>query len=303
MSLPMPQDYPSLRGRVVLITGAGRGFGRLMAIALAAQGAQVLGTSARNRAELDATAAAVAAAAQASGRGGRFVGSLSDVSREADCAATAVLALREFGRIDALVNNAARGPLEAHANYFVDKPKFWTTPPEAYRRMVETNLIGAFLMTRAVVPGMLERGFGRIVNVSTSRPTMVMQGLAAYGATKAGLEAATVVWAKDLEGTGVTANVLLPGGPADTALIPGGVVGTRAPADFRAGHGPGGDEGRAGGILPAEVIVAPTLWLCADESSPFNGRRIVGKDWDPEVAPEIARAKAMQPQHPAPQIM
>jgi 3-oxoacyl-[acyl-carrier protein] reductase len=295
--------YPSLRGRVVLVTGAGRGFGRLMALALAEQGALVLGTSARNRDELDATAAQVEAAARAAGRGGRFVGTLADVSRDADCEAAVALAVREFGRVDALVNNAARGPMEANANYFAAKPRFWEAPPDAYRRMVETNLVGAFLMARAVVPGMLGRGFGRIVNLSTSHPTMVMQGLAAYGATKAGLEAATVMWAKDLAGTGVTANVLLPGGPADTALLPGGGRGALAPAGYRAGKGPTGDEGRIGGILPAEVIVPPTLWLCADESAAYNGRRIVGKDWDPDVPPEVAVAKAMQPQGQAPRIM
>lgn len=295
--------YPSLRGRVVLVTGAGRGFGRLMSLALAEQGAQVLGTSARNRAELDATAAAVNAAAAAAGRGGRFVGALADVSSETECEAVAAQATREFGRIDALVNNAARGPMEANPNYFQEKPKFWSAPADAWRRMIETNLVGVFLMTRAVVPGMLERGLGRIINISTSHPTMVMQGLAAYGAAKAGVEAATVMWAKDLAGTGVTANVLLPGGPADTALVPGGGAGKLAAADYRAGKGPTGDEGRIGGILPAEVIVPPTLWLCADESSAFNGRRIVGKDWDPEVAPELAVAKAMQPQGVAPRIM
>lgn len=295
--------YPSLRGRVVLVAGAGRGFGRLMSLALGAQGAWILGTAARNRAELDATAADVNAAAASAGLGGRFVGTLADVSRDADCEAAAALALREFGRIDALVNNAARGPMEANPDYFDEKPKFWTAPPDAWRRMIETNLIGAYLMTRAVVPGMVRRGFGRIVNLSTSHPTMVMQGLAAYGAAKAGLEAATVMWAKDLEGSGVTANVLLPGGPADTALLPGGGFGARAQPNFRAGQGATGDEGRIGGILPADVIVPPTLWLCADESSAFNGRRIVGKDWDPEVPPEQAVARAMQPKHDAPRIM
>ncbi len=295
--------YPSLRGRVVIVTGAGRGFGRLMSLALAEQGAFVVGTSGRNRAELDDTGAAVEAAARAAGHGGRFVGTLADVSREQDCEATAALARRTFGRIDALVNNAARGPLEANANYFNEKPKFWATTPAAYRTMVETNLIGVFLMTRAVVPGMVEQRFGRIINISTSNPTMVMQGLAAYGATKAGLEASTVLWARDLEGTGVTANVLLPGGPADTALIPGGVIGTRAKAGFQAGKGPVGDEGRVGGILPADVIVPPTLWLCADDSAMFNGRRLVGKDWDPEQPPIVAAARAMQPQGAAPRIM
>ena len=158
-------------------------------------------------------------------------------------------------------------------------------------------------MARAATPQFLANKFGRIVNISTSLPTMVMQGLAAYGSTKAGLEVATIVWSRDLADTGVTANVLLPGGPADTALIPGGTVGTRTPADFRQGKGARGDEGRVGGILPAEVMVAPTLWLCADESNACNGRRLVAKDWDPDLDPATAAAGCMQPQNPNPRIM
>ncbi len=298
-----PGRYPSLRGRSVVVTGAGRGFGRLIALALVEQGARVLGTSARAAAELEQTRADAELAAARSGAGGEFVALLADVSRAEDCERTVAEATSRFGRVDALVNNAARGPLEAHASYFVDKPKFWEATPEAFRTMVETNLIGAFLMARAAAPGMVSRGFGRIINLSTSRPTMVMQGLAAYGATKAGLEVSSVIWAKDLAGTGVTVNVLLPGGPSDTALIPGGVVGTRAPADFRAGRGATGDEGRVGGILPAEVVVPPALWLCADESGEYTGRRIVGKDWDPELPWAEALARAMAPRQDAPSIM
>lgn len=292
--------FPELRGRSVLITGAGRGFGRLMALALVAQGARVLGTAARSGAELARTAADAALAAR---DGGAFEACIADVRDEADCARSVGLAIERFGRLDVLINNAARGPLEANADYFRAKPPFWEADPAAYRTMVETNLIGAFQMARAAVPGMLARGFGRIVNLSTSLPTMVMQGLAAYGPTKAALEVATVVWARDLEGTGVTANVLLPGGPSDTALIPGGVVGERANPTFRAGKGPVGDEGRVGGILPPEIMVPPTLWLCSEGSASYNGRRFVAKDWDPDLPPADAAARAVQAQHAAPRIM
>ncbi|MFO1427749.1 MAG: SDR family oxidoreductase [Steroidobacteraceae bacterium] len=287
----------------MIVTGAGRGFGRLMALALAQQGALVLATSGRRQQELTTSCEQVNEAARLAGRGGRCVGLLADVASEADCARTVETAMREFGRVDALVNNAARGAAEAHPDFYAAQPKFWTIDPAAYRRMVEANLVGPFQMARAVAPGMIAQRFGRIVNLSTSQPTMVMQGLAAYGATKAGLEVNSIVWAKDLAGTGVTVNVLLPGGAADTELIPGSGVGTRAMAEFRAGKGPAGDEGRIGGLLPADVIVAPTLWLCADESGEFTGRRIVGKDWDPELPPAEAAARAMQPQHAAPRIM
>lgn len=298
--MPGQRAFPSLRGRAVLITGAGRGFGRLIALALVAQGARVLGTAARAGDELASTAADAARAARA---GGAFEPCIADVRDDADCARSVALALQKFGRLDVLVNNAARGPLEASADYFEAKPRFWEAAPAAYRTMVETNLVGAFQMARAAVPGMLAQGFGRIINLSTSLPTMVMQGLAAYGATKAALEVATVVWAKDLAGTGVTANVLLPGGPSDTALIPGGVVGQRSDPGFRAGKGPVGDEGRVGGILPPGIIVPPALWLCSDESASYNGRRFVAKDWDDDLAPMEAAARAVQAQHPAPRIM
>jgi 3-oxoacyl-[acyl-carrier protein] reductase len=290
--------YPSLRDRVVIVTGAGRGFGRLMTVALVREGARVLGTAGRSESELLETGRMADRDAP-----GHFLPVLADVSDVAQCERSVRTACEHFGHVDALVNNAARGPLEAHADYFASKPRFWEVAPDAYRRMVETNLLGAFYMARAVVPHMLTRGFGRIVNISTSYPTMVMQGLAAYGATKSGLEASTVVWAKDLEGTGVTANVLLPGGPSDTALIPGGTVGTRARPDFRQGKGARGDEGRVGGILPAEIMIEPTLWLCADDSSAFNGRRLVAKDWDPDLAPAAAAARAMQEAGTAPRIM
>jgi 3-oxoacyl-[acyl-carrier protein] reductase len=290
--------YPSLQGRVVIVTGAGRGFGRLFALALAAQGAHVVGTAARAERELQDTGDAVRA-----GGTGSFTGLLADVANHEDCERVVAQALAHHARVDALINNAARGPMEANPDYFAAKPKFWEAPPDAYRRMVETNLVGAFYMARAAVRPMLEQGFGRIVNLSTSNPTMVMQGLAAYGATKAGLEAATVLWAKDLAGTGVTANVLLPGGPSDTALIPGGTVGSRSMPDFRAGKGPRGDEGRIGGILPAEIIVPPALWLCADDSADWNGRRFVAKDWDPDLSPAEAAARAVTEAQPAPRVM
>jgi len=291
-------SYPSLSNRVVIVTGAGRGFGRLMSVALVRAGACVLGTAVRAEAELLETSRL------AGGQGsGSFLALMADVSNPADCERTAERAREHFGGVDALVNNAARGPLEANPDYYLAKPKFWDTSPDAYRRMVETNLLGAFYMARAVVPTMLARGFGRIVNISTSYPTMVMQGLAAYGATKSGLEVSTLVWAKDLEGTGVTANVLLPGGPSDTGFIPGGTVGTRSRPDFRQGKGARGDEGRVGGILPPEIMIEPTLWLCADDSNGINGRRLVAKDWDPDLPPAAAAARAMQDRGAVPRIM
>jgi 3-oxoacyl-[acyl-carrier protein] reductase len=133
--------------------------------------------------------------------------------------------------------------------------------------------------------------------------TRVLQSGGPYGACKAALEASSVTWAKDLEGSGVTVNVLLPGGPADTALI-AGPVGGRAIPNFKAGKGPIGQEGKVvGGLLPPDIMAPPTLWLCADESSAYNGRRIVARDWDPDLPVAEALAAAMQPKGGDPLIM
>lgn len=290
--------FASLENRACIVTGAGRGFGRLMTLGLLRQGARVLGSAGRNAAELAETERLAASVGS-----GRFVAAMADVASNADCERLVETAMREFGRVDVLVNNAARGPREAHEDFFAAKPRFWEAPPAAVERMVNTNLTGQFFMARAATPHMLRAGFGRIVNISTSLPTMVGQGMAVYGACKAALETLSVVWSRDLEGTGVTCNVLLPGGPSDTELIPGGGVGTRARPDFRQGKGAPGDEGRVGGILPAEIMVTPTLWLAADDSAAYNGRRFVAKDWDPDLPPASAAQRAVQPQQAAPRIM
>jgi 3-oxoacyl-[acyl-carrier protein] reductase len=140
---------------------------------------------------------------------------------------------------------------------------------------------------------MIERGFGRIVNISTSRPTMVYPHGGIYGPAKAALEASSLIWARQLEGTGVTVNVLLPGGPADTALIPG-EVGGRAAA-FSAGKDAPGREGFVQGLLPPEIMAPPILWLASDASNAITGGRFVARDWDPDLTPEQASIRARAP--------
>ena len=293
-------NYPSLKDRVVLITGGARGLGKVMAMALLEQGARTLLT-ARSTHELEATLAEAEAVAPGACRV-----LTADVSDWGDCQRAAAEAKAAFGRIDVLVNNAARAPFAAGGSPAPgSQPKFWEAEVEGYKAMVDANFVGPFLMAKAVLPGMIEAGFGKIINISTSRPTMLFSGTGPYGACKAGLEACTVTWARALGGTGVTANVLLPGGPADTALLPGGGEGKLASPDFKAGKGPLGQEGAGGGngMLPPEIMGPPALWMCADESNAYNGRRVVARDWDPDLTPAEAAANAMQPQGGPPLIM
>lgn len=291
--------YPSLSGRRIVITGGGRGFGRELALAFAQQGARLMLTAARNAEELERTVHDVNAI-----HPGCCFGELGDVAQETDCERIADSARAKLGGIDVLFNNAARSPAEAMNRFDRENPaRFWEADTAGYERLILTNVVGPFLMARAVVPQMVTQGFGRIINMLTSGPTMTVSGRGPYGASKAALEASTVIWARDLAGTGVTVNGLLPGGASDTALIPGDNIGQRADPNFRAGKGNGGSEGKLAGLLPADIIVPPGLWLAADESADWNGRRFVAKDWDDELGWKAAAAASVTEPVPVPRIL
>ena len=251
-----------LQGRVVLVTGGARGLGREMVLALLEQGATVVSTGSSPSAALDS----LASHAQAIGAAGRFWGTAADVTDFAQCAALVAATEARFGRLDVLVNNAGRGMRLISERFNVEPTRFWETDPRAWRSIVETNLNGAFYMARAAVPGMVARGFGKVINISTSDQTMVREGYAPYGPSKAGLEAASRVWAADLAGTGVDVNVYLPGGAADTELLPPGP----------------GRKGADGNLLPAEVMRRGIVWLCSDASNGVSNRRYVARLWPAE---------------------
>ena len=289
---------PTFDRRTAIVTGGGRGLGKVMALALVAAGVDVAITGARSRAELDATRAE----AEALGKG-RCIALTADVARASEMAALHATVIAAFGHVDILVNNAARGPFEVTRTDGDDaRPRFWEGDPDAWLRMVETNVGGVFLITRLCVPGMIAAGHGRIINISTSRPTMVRPGAGPYGAGKAMLEASSRIWAEELAGTGVTVNVLLPGGPADTAFIPG-AIGSRS-NEYRAGKEALGQEGIVeGGLLPPQIMAPPLLWLASDDAGAVTGRRIVARDWDPDLPFADALAQAEAPRIDAPHIM
>ncbi|WP_375402973.1 SDR family NAD(P)-dependent oxidoreductase [uncultured Sphingomonas sp.] len=300
----------SLIGRVAIVTGGARGIGRILALALVRAGAQVLIT-ARSPAEIDRTVADARSLAA-----GACKGMVADVSERRDCEATVAAAERLFGPVGVLVNNAGVGPgslvprdAAGTSDRFMDpdpakRLRFWETDPDACARLIATNLSGVYQMSQAAAGAMVERGFGRVVNISTSVPVMRMPGFSPYGPVKAAVEASTLVWAQELAGSGVTANVLLPGGPTDTAFIPGGDVGVRAPV-FAAGKQSAGLEGTNVNrfLLPPEIMAPPMLWLASDGSAETSGRRIVARDWDPDLPVAAAAERAMQPRSAATVVM
>jgi NAD(P)-dependent dehydrogenase (short-subunit alcohol dehydrogenase family) len=260
----------SLAGRRVVITGAAGGLGLPMAVACIREGAHILfvGTDASR------LAAAVAASGAAQGQAVAHVADLTDpAAPEAIVAA----ARNAFGGIDALVNNAGVSVGSLRPDFWQNPVRFWTVEEASWRRFFEINAISAIRLAAAVAPEMIRRGWGRIVNVTTSLSTMLASGVGPYGASKAALEAATAMMAGDLTGTGVTANVLTPGGPADTPMLP---ADAGIPRDA---------------LIPPDCLAAPLAWLLSTQSDSVTGRRYLGSKWDRSLPGWEAAAQAGAP--------
>ncbi|ODS75411.1 MAG: hypothetical protein ABS43_05800 [Bordetella sp. SCN 67-23] len=263
--------FPSLNGRVILITGGARGLGREMALALAEQGAKLAIGGSRPSAELDETVAEIRVMvghAQA-------VGMVVDVTDFQACRSSVEAVERALGPIDVLVNNAALGMLAVNVSYTTETTRFWTIDPAGWRKIVDANVNGTFHMSRAVVPGMVSRRFGKVINISTSNSTINRKGYTPYGPSKAAIESMSRAWAAELAGTGVDVNCYLPGGASQTAILPPGTTGSD------------------GNLFPAEIMRRGIGWLCADESNGITGERYVARLWDETLSSDEAARKAM----------
>ena len=253
-----PRSGGATQPRVAIVTGAGRGLGRAMALGLARAGIHVVATAAREAGELEA----LLGEAERMDGAAQVVPMLADVTREEDCQAAVDAAVGRFGRLDILVNNAGRGMAHVSRDFMTEPSRFWEVAPATWRLVIDTNVNGPFLMARCAVPWMLKARWGRIVNISMNRATMRRQGFSPYGPSKAALESATAIWAQDLAGTGVTVNALLPGGATRTGMIP---------ADLPPAVG--------ATLLDPTIVVAPLLWLVSAAADGVNGKRLTATRW------------------------
>jgi NAD(P)-dependent dehydrogenase (short-subunit alcohol dehydrogenase family) len=190
------------------------------------------------------------------------VGVAFDVRDEASVRAGVEAVHERLGGIDMLVNNAGIGMRTVNRRFMSDPQPFWAVSPDGFRDVVDTKLAGCFLVARAVVPGMLAAGAGRVVTISMSHGTMNRRGFVPYGPAGAGVEAFARVVAADLADTPVRANVLLPGGATATGMIPDDMP----------------DAARAG-LLDPDVMGPPIVWLASEASGGVHDERIVASEF------------------------
>ncbi len=250
---------PDLTGKVAIVTGGGRGMGQVMALALARAGA--LGVTVTSAATPDETKAT---AQRMNDETGRDCGLSiqADVADPDACNRAVAETVARFGALHILINNAGKGMKGVRAG----SDPFWKNDMEAWLRLVDTNINGPYLMARVATPHMVDGGWGRIINISKTGESMIGPRNSPYGPSKAALDAMTMIWAQDMEGTGVTVNALFPGGLTNTSFSRPGAV----PKALEAGRP----------VYEADAIGAPAVWLASDESAAYTGCRFNAHKWD-----------------------
>jgi len=262
--------------RVAIVTGGLRGLGRAMALGLAEAGHRVVavGHIESDIPELNE------AAAQRQLRD-RIAPLVADLRDAKECDRVVADTRARFGTVDILVNNAGL------TFTYIDPPRFrrptpqrfWEVGDEIVDNVIATNYLAGDRLSRRVAPAMVAQGWGRIVNVTTKLDTMNRLGTHPYGASKAALEMATEVWAKEVEGTGLTINIVNPGAGANTLGMA---------EEMRQMS----RDGRVSRLVEPEEMVPPLLYVVSREADGVNGMRFDANAWDAALPPAEAARKS-----------
>ncbi len=253
--------------RVAIITGAAGGIGQALSREFIRAGWQI-GITDVNRAALETLAGTLGANALAVP---------SDVSDPASCVAFVDRVRGHFGCLHAVVNNAALGMHLVRQDHFSRQVQIEDITTETWQRFMAVNLSGPFFMAKAAMPGFRAQKYGRIINVTTSFLTMLRGGFSPYGPAKAGLEAWSASLSAELKDTGITVNVVVPGGPTDTPMVPAESGYSRQ------------------SLIRPEQLAPPMLYLCSEEGGTVTGRRFVAANWDALLGPAEAAEKSGAP--------
>jgi len=259
---------------VAIITGAASpiGLGHAMTVALVRAGARVALLDIN-----DTWLAQSAADMRAIGGAGCALPLRVDISDPAAAEQAVRQTIVELGGLHILINNAGISPRAAEFSATPPSTNFWDISPTVWSRVIAVNLSGAFFMSRAVAGHLRGQGWGRIISVTTSMDTMWRKGGTPYGPSKAGHEALVAAMAQELEGSGVTANVLVPGGATYTNMTASTLGDTR-------------DK-----LMQPEVMQPPVVWLASEASQGLNGQRIIAYYWDERLPIEERLQRASAP--------
>ena len=242
---------PDFTGKVAIVTGASRGIGRTITVALAERGALVVGT-ARKLDSSEGTGGTLKETIELVERGGGKAFAVpADISGEEGPRRIVEETLEAFGRIDMLVNNAGMFPESSIAEMDLG----------VWRDNLDINLTTPFIMSKAVLPIMMRQRSGNILNITSGASVRYLAGYVAYGTAKAGLNALSWLLAREVQEYGIAVNSWMPG------LINTDMSGHR------------GDD--------VSVVVPSTMWLLAQTAGTFTGQIVERKRFGTEYGPKV----------------
>ena len=261
----------NLSEKVAIITGAAGGFGQVMVHAFLNAGARVAAL------DVDEGRLRELSAAVRSAGANRFLSLRTDIADYAECERAVAQTRAALGGVHILINNGALGMGVIRADHMTRLVDIEEITPAMWQRFVAVNFTGTWNMTRASITPLRAQRWGRIINVTTSLFTMLRGGFQPYGPCKAGMEAMAAAHAQEFASSGITVNVVVPGGPADTPMVP-------PESGFKREQ-----------LISPNVMPPPMLFLCSEEAGSITGNRYIASQWDDKLPPAQAEARCRAP--------